>query len=282
MSSATDTSRISPSAHYTGYVWFRNGLSSEGFQTPKGRFAYAMIRPVNAVIRGIVGADMETFLLHRHHVIDALLHKAIKADGVTQVVELACGLSPRGYLFKQAYPELTYIEADLPDMAAHKKQLLSELPLQHDHHEVRVCNILATEGDDSLESLLEGLDPSKKTLVITEGLVNYFETPVIEGVWARLAKGLQRFPMGRYMTDLYPKFEDHPFYRFVTFMQKLIGVFTRGDFPLHYSSDEAMHKGFSNCGFSQVEVHDPKSYYATLPIPQTKIATLVRVVEATA
>lgn len=281
MSSSIDTSRISPSAHYTGFVWFRNGLSAEGFQTPKGRLTYAALRPINAIIRGIVGADMETFLLHRHHVIDELLHQAIKRDGITQVVELACGLSPRGYIFKQSYPEITYIEADLPDMAAHKKQLLSELPLQHDKHEVRTCNILSTEGGDSLEALLNGLDKTQKTLVITEGLVNYFDTPVIEGVWTRLATGLKDFPLGRYITDLYPKFEDHPFYRFVTFMQKIIGVFTRGDFPLHYASDEAMHKGFSQCGFNVVNVHDPKSYYDQLPIPKTKIATLVRVIEST-
>ena len=63
--------------------------------------------------RLLIGADIDTFLLHRHMVIDHLLDQAI-ASGYTQVIELASGLSGRGYAFCGRYGALRYIETDLP------------------------------------------------------------------------------------------------------------------------------------------------------------------------
>ena len=116
-SASTDTSRISVSAHYTGYIWYKHGLSARGFATQAGRFANATLAPVNALLRVLAGADIDIFLLQRHSVIDHQVKELIEQEGVTQIVELACGLSPRGYRLKKAYPQLRYIEGDLPAMA---------------------------------------------------------------------------------------------------------------------------------------------------------------------
>lgn len=276
-SDANDTSRISISAHYTGYVWYRHGLSAPDFVTVAGRVANAALTPINAFLRKVAGASIDTFLLQRHNVIDHLVSQLVEEQGVEQVVEIAAGLSPRGYRLRQKYPQLTYIEADLPGMAARKGNLLNKIGVG-EQHQVRACNILEESGDESIAALLATLDPNKKTAIVTEGLVNYFELPVIRQVWARMAEGLKGFPAGYYVTDLYPDFADHPSYKYVKFAQKLVGFFTRGDWPLHYPSDEAIRNGFSEDGFSEVEVHDPASFYEQLNLPRAKTATLVRLV----
>ena len=276
-----DTSRISISAHYTGYVWYRHQLSAAAFTTLTGRIANACLTPVNAFLRRVAGAGIDTFLLQRHLVLDHLIRQLIEQQGVEQIVEIAAGLSPRGYRFCQQYPQLQYTEADLPGMAGRKRRVLQQLQPEQ-RHRVRSCNILAESGDDSIAALLTSLDPQKKTLIITEGLVNYFELPVIRAVWARIAGGLKTFPQGFYLTDLYPDFADHPSYRYVKLAQKLVGFFTRGEWPLHYASDHEIRAGFLADGFSGVEVHDPADFYQRLEMPRARTRTLVRLIQAQA
>ncbi len=276
-----DTSRISISALYTGHVWFRHGLSLPELYSFKGKLSYGALAPVNALIRAVAGADIETFLLERHLIIDELLSRAIEQQGVCQVIEIAAGMSPRGACFMRKYGDsLRYIEADLPDMAARKRRYLSQHDLLSDRHQVAECNILAQEGADSLSALFSNLDTSKPVLVITEGLVNYFELPVITDFWKRLADNLVTFPKGIYLTEIYPDLQEHPLYRWVQFAQKVVGLLTRGGYPLHYRNDQDIEAGFSDCGFADIKVHNPASYYDSLPLKRLEMPSAVRIVEA--
>lgn len=126
------------------------------------------------------GLNIEDFLLQRHLLIDARLSQAVEREGVVQVVEMACGLSPRGRRFRQRYPQLRYLEADLPPMAARKAALLREQGWLGPEHAVAAVDILAEDGERSLAALFAGLDRQRPLVVITEGLVNYFQRPVIE------------------------------------------------------------------------------------------------------
>lgn len=278
--SATDTSRISISAHYTGYIWYKNGLSHKQFVTPMGRAAYWALKPMNVFMQAMVGASIDTFLLQRHFVLDHLVEQAI-AEGFEQVVELAAGLSSRGYLIKKAHPSIHYVEGDLPSMSAHKAKLLDSLGRQPGHI-TQPCNILDESGSHSIETLLAGLDQTKKTLIITEGLVNYFDLPTIRTVWARMAVAMKDFPQARYITEVYPKLEEHPSFKYVKVAQKVVGFFTQGEYPLHYSSNETMQQGFLEDGFSQVDVTAPEDYYDTLDMPTSTRQSLVRLVVADA
>lgn len=276
---SADTSRISISAHYTGYVWYKHQLSDAAFVTPAGRLANAFLTPVNGLLTLLAGANIDTFLLQRHLVLDHLLCRLIEDEGVEQIVELAAGLSPRGHRISERYPHITYIETDLPGMAARKAGLLKSLQ-RPPRHRAQPCNILQQDGPDSLHTLLGSLDKNRKTVVISEGLVNYFPLPVIREVWSRLAQELKVFPAGTYLTDLYPDFADHPSYRYVKFAQKMVGFFTRGDWPLHYPSDAAICAGFMQDGFKHVSVNDPASFYDTLQLPRARSQTLVRLIRA--
>ncbi|AOE83389.1 class I SAM-dependent methyltransferase [Pseudomonas sp. TCU-HL1] len=272
-----DSAHITPSAHYTGFVWYRHHLAEEPFVTPFGRLAHGLLAPVSWGARVAFGLDVEHLLLQRHLLIDALLREAVERRGVRQVVEIACGLSPRGRRFCARYPDLRYLEADLPPMAARKRLLLHEEGWLDARHQVRPVDILAEQGVHDLQALFSGLDPEVPVLVITEGLVNYFALPVIEAFWGRLATQLQQFPSATYLTDLYPDLREHPRYRQLRWGIDLVGRLTRGRYYLHYRGDSAIVDGFGRCGFGDVRVHDPKELDAA---PPDAWPALVRVVEA--
>src|SRR5581483_12014065 len=97
--------------------------------------------------RALGGPTLEQYLLARHRAIDALLEQAIERDGVSQVIEVAAGLSPRGWRFARRYGErLIYVEADLPDMALRKFAALERVGSLGERHRVRAVD--AMRDDD--------------------------------------------------------------------------------------------------------------------------------------
>lgn len=275
-----DTSSISFTALYTGQVWWANGLSAPGFGTRLGGFYYHAMSPFEYLGGKLVGGNIRTFLLQRHLLIDHLVEKAITEDGVTQVVEIACGLSPRGTRLVKKYPQLRYVEADLADMAARKRRLLEENGSLQDRHQVMECNILATEGNDTPERILASLDLSQPVLVITEGLVNYFNLETISAFWHRLALALQAFPRGSYITDNYPLYQGMPFYRTLKVLGNLLGSISRSDVSFHFHSDDEARATFAQAGFDRLNIHNPADYYDALDIPKSRGNPMVRVLEA--
>jgi O-methyltransferase involved in polyketide biosynthesis len=178
------------------------------------------------------------------------------------------------------YSQLSYIEADLPQMAAHKRRCLQKAGELSQRHRVIDIDILTQEGDHSLEAVFaRELDPTKKTLVITEGLINYFELTTISGFWQRLAQQLKRFPAGIYVSDLYPDFRWHRSVILVHAFKAALSRFTRSHVSLHFESEQAIKVGFQSLGFAKTTVHLPESYYGVLDIPIMRSPSLVRVIE---
>lgn len=278
--SRASSAHISPSAHYTGYLWYRHRLAEPAFVTAFGRFVHKLLWPVTWGARVGFGLDIEAFLLQRHLQIDAQLTAAIEQGGVRQVVEIACGLSPRGRRFCARYPQLRYVEADLPAMAARKRLLLHGEGWLGGEHQVRAVDILAEQGSHSLAALFAELDRRQPVLVITEGLVNYFPLALIEGFWSRLAIELRGFAGGTYLTELYPDLREHPRYRQLRWGVELIGRLTRGSYPLHYRDHGEIVAGFQRCGFARVQVFDPSADAPGLGLPPARLPGLVRVIQA--
>jgi len=279
-SNGNDSSGISFTAFYTGEVWQRHGLSVPFLSAPQGRLLYTAGRPVEWLGKWLIGANNEILLLQRHHIIDHVVRRAIREEGVSQVVEIACGLSPRGTRFCAEFPDLVYVEADLPGMAGRKRHLLQKAGELSARHRVLDIDILAQGLPHSLENVFaRELDPARKTLVITEGLINYFDYATIHGFWTRLADVLRAFPAGRYVSDLYPNFQWHRFIRVADRLKKALAVATRSQVTLHFSSEAEIHSGFRDAGFVQTTVHLPESYYGMLDIPRQRIPSIVRVLE---
>lgn len=276
--------RISPTAHYTSYVWFKNGMSHEALTSTLGHVLYRTLQPMNfAHLRLSRAANLEMTLLARHRVIDHLLARAIERGQVRQVIEIAAGLSPRGYRFARRYAAegLHYIEGDLPEMAGHKRAALVEARLLGTNHEVLHLDALADDGPASLAAIAERrLDPTRGTAIITEGLTGYIDRAALEGMWGRFARVLGGFPHGVHYADLFVG-GDVGMLSARAFAT-LLGLFVRGKLHTHYPDAAAAARALAGAGFAGIQLHTPAQFAAEVELPGSERGQLVRIVEATA
>src|SRR5215218_1359539 len=100
---ANQRSPISPTAHYTGAVWASNGLSHPAFHSAAGGLMYNAMRLPMAITKALGGTKLEELLLARHRLLDRRLERAIESGEVSQVIEIAAGLSARGWRFSRRY-----------------------------------------------------------------------------------------------------------------------------------------------------------------------------------
>lgn len=280
MGAAPDTSRISPTAHYTGYVWAANGLSMPALATSRGRLLYGVLRPANAALRALGASSLEDALLARHRVLDHLLCEAIEAGRVGQVVEVAAGLSPRGALLSARHPGCRYVEGDLPAMAASKRARLERAGCTQDNLEVVELDALAEGGPASLDAVLAGLDPALGTAVVTEGLVNYFPEDAVRGIWRRVAAGLRRFPHGLYLSDLHTADDARRVLGARPF-RRALSVFARGAVHFPFATGADAVAALEDAGFASATAEHAGDRAATLPVEPPRRSAFVRVVVAT-
>lgn len=269
---------ISPTAHYTGHVWYRNGMSYKEFYTSEGELFYKLLAPVQGLIRWAMGASLEEFLLQRHAIIDYILEQKIASGEITQIVEVACGLSPRGLRFSEKYPHITYIEADLRGMVHLKQKLLSKRKLPP-NHKLIVTDVLLDLGEPSLfGKLLGGMSNSGGVALVSEGLVTYFDRENLSHIWRRFARLLGGFAPAFYVTDINPR-DLNDGNLLSTLFRQALGVFVNRQisFPFHSAADA---RGMLLlAGFSDVKVHDPTELHDKIKMPQTSNSP-VRLLEA--
>lgn len=275
---ARNSAAISPTAHYTGYVWADRGLGPSELSTWQGRVLHSGLRPVMALSRALGGATVDEFLLARHHIIDHLLEEAIGSGQIAQVIELAAGMSPRGYTFARRHgARITFVEVDLPEMAARKRQVLAKLGSLGTHHRMADVDVLQADGPQSLHALAQTLDPARGLAVVTEGLLNYLPQDSVLGLWARVADVCSGFPAGRYLSDLHLG-EDlgAPVER--AFVAGL-AVFVRGRIHVHFATAAEAEKDLLTAGFAAANLHRPREF-GHLPATTTRGARSVRIVDA--
>lgn len=269
---------ISPTAHYTGFTWLAHGLSDPAFATRPGRWMYGTLRPAHLLARAAGFATLDGMLLARHRVIDLRLHQAIAAGEVSQIIEVAAGLSPRGWRFRERYGDrITYVEADLPNMRAHKRRILGALGGERAHHYTVELDALADSGPRSITALAGSLDPARGTAIITEGLINYFDPATVVGMWRRFAGALRRFPHGVYLSDVLLRDDNHN--AFGVAFQWLLTAFVRGRVHLHFADAAAAEDALASAGLTAVLL-DPRELAFELPDLELAGAGRVRVIEA--
>ncbi len=236
---------------------------------------YAAARPVVELGQLLGVSPLEDALLARHRVIDHVLRAAVEAGEVTQVIEVAAGLSPRGWRFSRDYPHLVYVEADLPAMADRKRSILGR---RGDQHRVADLDALADDGPLSLATLAGALDAEQGTAIITEGLLMYFDRPEVVGMWGRFADVLSRFDHGVYLSDLHLLSEnDHPL---TTAGRRVLGWGVRGRVSFSFSDEADAVTSLRAAGFAQTTLHRPREYAGRVPGVSNNGANVVRVIEA--
>ena len=272
------SSAISPTAHYTGYVWARHGLGDADLATGPGRLLFTAGQGLMAPLDLLGGPTLEHFLLARHRIIDHLLDEAIAAGTVGQVVELAAGLSPRGLELTRRHRDLAYVEVDLPGMATRKQEILRGKGADPARHRAVTADVL---DDAAFSSVFTGpsslLDPSVGTAVVTEGLLNYFPREAVLGLWRRTARELRRFPQGRYYSDLHVASRTGRADR--VFIAGL-SAFVRGQVHLHFADVPEAVDALRASGFDEARLIAPREFAGSMPDMEAAGADRVRVVEA--
>jgi O-methyltransferase involved in polyketide biosynthesis len=268
------SSPISPTAHYTGQVWVRNGLSHPGLSTLEGRAMFESLRVPMMVSRLLGGPTLESYLLARHRAIDRLLTEAIDRGGISQVIEVAAGLSPRGWRFSRRYgSRLTYVEADLPDMAERKRHALQRIGAP-DHLRVEAIDALKPDGEGSLAELADSLDRSAGLAIVTEGLLGYLPSEEVTALWQRFATVLAGFQGGRYLSDLHLAGKQTAYVRG---FRLFLSGFVRGRVYLHFATAGEAEAALREAGFAGAKV---RAAAAVLEEGQGAGARLAHIIEA--
>jgi O-methyltransferase involved in polyketide biosynthesis len=274
----TSSSRISPTAHYTAQVWFRNGLADPAFATREGEKLRRLLVPFNAISRRLGSPTLDGMLLARHRVIDHLLERAIEANVVDQVIEVAAGLSPRGWRMTRVHPTLRYIEADLPGMIARKREVLERAAPVGAGHELVEIDALADAGPTSIGAIAARLDPTRGAAIITEGLLNYFPAETAVKMWRRFAAALGPFPSGLYLADLVVSRDSGG--PLVRLFCAALGIFVRGGIYLDFADDAVPRRELEIAGFSRAQLHRPLEFAGVIGDLEPAGARQVRIIEA--
>ena len=279
MARERDAAQISPTAHYTGQAWVHHGLSDPVLATPEGLVLFHGLRPLDRTLALLGQPTVDGFLLSRHLTIDAYLRDVLDSGAVTQVVELACGLSPRGLRFKREYGDrIVYVEADLPDMVRLKRRRLRRVTALDEGHRVVAVDALVDDGPHSLGELMATLDPRAGTAIITEGLINYFDQRTAEEMFARFARALEPFPTGLYLSDLYLAGDTSSM--LARIFSVGLSVFVRGSVHVYYADEDEAAPALRAAGFVGVRAGRAAAHSEVGRAGRDPAASMVRVVRA--
>lgn len=245
---------ISFTAHYTGYIWYSMGISHPVFATSKGKFLAKVLHPLESWAEKHVGGSMRTTLKQRHSIIDDQLTQLIQQHPDLQILEIACGLSPRSWNFRQKFPQITYRELDLPDMAKIKTQALQKL--DSEAPEVLTADIFTHD----FEKIFHTFDSKRPLVIISEGLINYFDKTLLNKLLQGMTEYGQDFTELHYLTDIYPEPVKNKLANFIWSSSKLLKVMSRSSFTFHFINPQQVQSFFSHAGFNTVDVIQPLSF----------------------
>ena len=275
----TESAAISPTAHYTGETWVRNDLSHPQLATWQGRALHGALAAPIALSKTLGGPTLDGLLLARHRIIDSILDELIRAEAVSQVVEAACGMSPRGWRFTERYGDrLTYIETDLPAMAARKRSALARMGSLTEHHRVADVDVLRDGGPGSLTAVVEDLEPSRGLAIITEGLLTYFDQPTVDALWSRIASVLAPFRRGTYLADLRLGGADRGIAEQA--FDVVLSGFVRGRVHTYRGDEADAEAALKAAGFERVRLHRGDSHPAAAQVRDDPAAGTIRIIEA--
>ncbi len=267
VNTASPHRHISFTAHYTGYIWYKEGISHAELASNKGRWLTTLLSPFETWAESVVGDSMRSTLRQRHALIDRQLDRFLAEYPDVQILEIAAGLSPRGWRYRQKFPNLVYIEVDLPDMAAAKRLALSQIETSESR--IEAIDLFS----DEFQPLLDTLDSNKPLIIISEGLVNYFNKDMLSDLWTRLASGLKNFSVGVYLTDLYPEPVTRKLGRLIWQGSKVLKLMSRSAFAFHFVSPIEATEAMQTAGFKTCIVFQPSDQTRADPENRTSQET---------
>ena len=247
---------ISFTAHYTGYIWYQMGISHPVFATNKGKFLAKLVHPLESWAEKHVGGSMRTTLKQRHTMIDEHLDQLITLYPNIQILEIASGLSPRGWSFRQKYPKIDYRELDLPQMAATKNQALQQV--DQSSPEVLSVDLFTPEFSE----IFTLFDRTRPLVVISEGLINYFTKDMLFNLLKAISAQSQHFTELHYLSDVYPEPVKNKLAHFIWTCSRLLKWLSRSAFTFHFVAPDDARNFINNTGFHQANIIQPQNYFS--------------------
>jgi len=127
--------------------------------------------------------------------------RLLVASGASQVLELASGYSLRGLDLTRS-GAVRYVETDLPDVVAAKRDLLDELRRHHGiasspHHVVTVADALDL---DAVRSSAAVLDRARPLTILCEGIIMYLSKAQTAQLATNVHRLLGEFAGGAWIT----------------------------------------------------------------------------------
>ena len=244
--------KIGPTAHVTAYAWYQLGMPyGQLFATREGAAMYWTFRhTADRVGRRFGVPSLLDYLEFRHRMLEAQLER-LQPD---VIVELGAGLSRRGITWVLDHG-IRYVEIDLPHMTLAKRRMLEGgagrvlRALRDESLLLRSSDIFSADFPDELAELLQG---AARPVVLSEGMLDYFELPVREALLRNLVAGLRRVGGGHYLTDLQHAERERRFGPAATVLRQAIKLATRGQGPARPFRDlEHVDRVFALAGFDE-------------------------------
>ena len=202
--------------------------------------------------RWIVPSSYLNKIFHKRTSLSRDLDKLVRSYNPEQIVELACGYSPRGLVMTQENPDLVYIETDFPTVIERKRKIIAGIDgfkPSKNHH---LVSIDAIDGD-LYDSLKRVINRKKRTLVIAETLTSYLNPSEHEFLVGNIERLLDQTNEGTYLShegkNMLPGF----FGKMLLFYRDKVGK-TRS--YKHFEDQKSIKPYFLNRGFKKVRVVD--------------------------
>lgn len=242
---------LAVTALYTGHTWsWAHFPGAELLVDRHTRVAFALTNLVLRFARWLRpdAPSLPHSLAQRHQVIDHL------TLGAPQLVELACGLSPR-CLHRSADGRTACVEVDLPEVIAHKRARLQATDAGRAALHRPTLRLLAADARELAPA--EVIDPSQPVALTAEGLLMYFEGQDRLDLTAHLATWLTH-PDSRLIFDLTPAAEQPRPGRLGALLGWLLRRATAGHDIVHDGQDrEQLRAELTSAGLQVEAIYDP-------------------------
>jgi O-methyltransferase involved in polyketide biosynthesis len=269
--------RISPTAHATSYAWDLLDIPySKYFTDPNYKLFFKILRFFAFPYFANKKNDYIYFMLEpRHRAIDYFITSKFPYN---QIIEFACGLSPRGMKFAED-KEITYIESDLPKMLEMKKQKVEEIyqkkNIKRPNHQFIATDLLTDNVSEVVSPLI---NKNEKLIVITEGLTPYFDMEHLKKIFINIYRILKDNGGGVYITDIYHE-EDMARNILNNKIMSTAVKLIKADFHLDIDNGDEGEAFFKECGFDFVEMINPLHFSKQLALkgnvpPENGVATI--------
>ena len=137
------------------------------------------------------------------------INAAISRRGVHQVLEIAAGITPRGLDWSRRRPGTVFIESDLPALMRVKAKALRDAILQDSVERRGVLHCCGLNALDlaSIQHALEYTDPRSELVIVTEGMLLYFDDAELQRFLSNMRAVLTAHPRAVWVVDMVSRAE---------------------------------------------------------------------------